>query len=107
MKIRLKISVKTRGGRIFIPGVYDLKSNEVLADLLKDVSDERVFETLYVPAEPVLEEETDEDETEEGSEEESKEGSEEESEEGSEEESEETEEVEEKPKKKKKKKRVI
>lgn len=91
MKIRLKISVKTRGGRIFIPGVYDLKSNEVLADLLKDVSDERVFETLYVPAEPVLEEETDEDETEEGSEEES----------------EETEEVEEKPKKKKKKKRVI
>ena len=85
MKIRLKVSVKTRGGRIFIPGVYDLNEQEILADLLKDVEDENVLERLYIPK-PVEEEESEvEEEDVEESEEES----------------------EEKPKKKKKKKRVI
>ena len=88
MKIRLKVSVKTRGGKIFIPGVYNLKDQEILAELLKDVKNDEVFEALYIP-EPVVEEV----EEEEGFEEESDE---------SEEETEE-----EKPKKKKKKKRVI
>ena len=83
MKIRLKVSVKTRGGKIFIPGVYNLKDQEILAELLKDVKDDAVFEALYIP-EPVVEAE--EVEEEEGFEEE---------------------EAEEKPKKKKKKKRVI
>ncbi len=92
MKIRLKVSVKTRGGKIFIPGVYNLKDQEVLAELLKDVKDDAVFEALYIP-EPVVEAE--EVEEEEGFEEEA------------EEETEEEEAEEEKPKKKKKKKRVI
>ena len=79
--------MKTRGGKIFIPGVYNLKDQEILADLLKDVKNDEVFEALYIP-EPVVEEV--------------------EEEEGFEEESDESEEeAEEKPKKKKKKKRVI
>lgn len=96
MKIRLKVSVKTRGGKIFIPGVYDLEKQDVLAALLENVSDENVFEALYVPA-PVIEKTDDSDED--GQEDDQ--DQEDEAEEGTEEE------IEEKPKKKKKKKRVI
>ena len=95
MKIRLKVSVKVRGGQVFVPGVYDSEKvgYESLFSTLPE-EDDYVFEVLTpseipAPVEEDFEEETDgEEETEEI------------------ESDEESEEVEEKPKKKKKKKKV-
>ena len=68
MKIHLKVSVKIRGGRICIPGVYDLDKDESLAAVLEGVENEAIFVPLDVPAvveeEEVLEEETESDEDE-------------------------------------------
>ena len=95
MKIRLKVSVKVRGGRIFVPGVYD-SENEGYAGLFSVLTGNEssdVLDIIDAPS-PILEEEVEEKD-----------------EETEETESDETEEVEEteeeKPKKKKKKKRVI
>lgn len=69
MRIHLKVSVKIRGGRICIPGVYDLEKDESLAAVLEGVENEAIFVPLDVPAavveeEEVLEEETESDEDE-------------------------------------------
>ena len=96
MKIRLKVSVKVRGGQVFIPGVYD-SENEGFKDLFNTLTGNESSDVVEVidapvPVEVDLDEESEEDSDEEDS---------------SEEESvEESEEVEEKPKKKKKKKKV-
>ena len=98
MQIRLKVSVKARGGRIYIPGVYDLEKPgfETLATSLEGVEDSTIFELIQAPSVaggPDLEEDRDElDEEQEDAEEEAEE--------------EDEEEVVEKPKKKKKKKKV-
>ena len=68
MKVHLKVSVKIRGGRICIPGVYDLEKDASLAAVLEGVENEAIFVPLDVPAvieeEEVLEEETESDEDE-------------------------------------------
>ena len=68
MRIHLKVSVKIRGGRICIPGVYDLEKDASLAAVLEGVENEAIFVPLDVPAvieeEEVLEEETESDEDE-------------------------------------------
>ena len=99
--IRLKKSVKVRGGKIFIPGMYDLskESFKSLKEVLSGVKDTSLFEVIVTTTPPPVEGEVAED-IEQDSEEESEEEPEEESEEEPEEESEE------KPKKKKKKKKV-
>lgn len=92
MKIRLKVSVKVRGGRVFIPGVYD-SENEGFKDLFNTLTGNEssdVVEVLEAPA-PVEVDPEEEESFDDESEEETEEGS---------------EEVEEKPKKKKKKKKV-
>lgn len=51
MKIRLKVSVKVRGGRIFIPGVYD-SENEGFSELFNTLTGNEssdVFEALDSP----------------------------------------------------------
>lgn len=113
MKIRLKVSVKVRGGQVFIPGVYDSENvgHAGLFNILSGNEGSDVFETLDAPvvfAEPTSEIDPNEDMGEED-EVETEETEEEVSEEAEEETVEEeiAEEVEDKPKKKKKKKRVI
>ena len=64
MKIHLKVSVKIRGGRICIPGVYDLDKDASLAETLEGVENPSIFESLELPL-PVVEEgepETEDDE---------------------------------------------
>ena len=61
MKIHLKVSVKIRGGRICIPGVYDLEKDESLAAVLEGVENEAIFVPLDVPAAVVEEEEVEEE----------------------------------------------
>ena len=43
MKVHLKVSVKIRGGRICIPGVYDLEKDASLAAVLEGVENEAIF----------------------------------------------------------------
>ena len=93
MKIRLNVSVKVRGGRIFIPGVYDssVEGNAPLFKILDSAEPSSAFDNLEAvnPVEAeITEEDVEEEETEEAEEEE-------------------VEEAEDKPKKKKKKKKVI
>lgn len=80
MKIHLKVSVKIRGGRICIPGVYDLDKDESLAAVLEGVENPSIFESLELPL-PVVEEgesEAPEDEDDDSEEEEEEEVEEEE-----------------------------
>ena len=74
MKVHLKVSVKIRGGRICIPGVYDLEKDASLAAVLEGVENEAIFVPLDVPAvieeEEIPEEETEEEDSEEETEEE-------------------------------------
>jgi len=69
MKIRLKVSVKARGGRTYIPGMYDTKDHPELAASLEGEEREFVFEKLpnlvEAPEEEIFEEEETEEETEE------------------------------------------
>lgn len=53
MKIRLKVSVKVRGGRVFTPGVYDseIEAYSPLFDVLDLDSESDAFESLTpIPA---------------------------------------------------------
>jgi hypothetical protein len=99
MKIRLKVSVKVRGGQVFIPGVYDSENpgHSVLFGVLQGNEGSDILEFLDVPVPIAVQEEDTEDLESE---------SEDETEDETEAEQEEVEETEEKPKKKKKKKKV-
>ena len=69
MKIRLKVSVKVRGGRVFVPGVYDSENEgfSSLFDTLTGNESSDICEVLEVPV-PILESSSENDDLDSGKE---------------------------------------